>query len=53
MVVSGGSQGGALALAAASLSQRASVVLADVPFLSDFRRAVAITDSAPYSEIRE
>ena len=29
------------------------MVLADVPFLSDFRRAVAITDAAPYSEIRE
>jgi cephalosporin-C deacetylase len=53
VVVSGGSQGGALSLAAASLSQQASVVLADVPFLSDFRRAVAITDTEPYSEIRE
>ena len=52
VVLSGASQGGALALAAASLSQQGSVVLADVPFLSDFRRAVAITDSAPYSEIR-
>jgi cephalosporin-C deacetylase len=53
VVVSGGSQGGALALAAASLSQQASLVLADVPFLADFRRAVGITDAAPYSEIRE
>ncbi|MDF2729460.1 MAG: acetyl xylan esterase family protein [Acidimicrobiia bacterium] len=53
VVVCGGSQGGALALAAASLSQRTSVVLADVPFLSDFRRAVAITDAAPFSEIRD
>ena len=53
VVVCGGSQGGALAIAAASLSQRASVVLADVPFLSDFRRAVAITDAAPFSEIRD
>ena len=53
VVVSGGSQGGALALAAASISQQASLVLADVPFLSDFRRAVAITDSVPYSEIRQ
>ena len=53
VVVCGGSQGGALALAAASLSQQASVVLADVPFLSDFRRAVAITDAAPFSEIRD
>lgn len=41
-----------MALVAASLSQHGSVVLADVPFLSDFRRAVAITDSAPYTEIR-
>ena len=53
VVVCGGSQGGALALAAASLSQQASVVLPDVPFLSDFRRAVAITDAAPFSEIRD
>jgi cephalosporin-C deacetylase len=53
VVVCGGSQGGALALAAASLSQQASVVLADVPFLADFRRAVAITDAAPFSEIRD
>jgi cephalosporin-C deacetylase len=48
IVLSGASQGGALAVAAASLSGQASVVLADVPFLSDFRRAVAITDTAPY-----
>jgi cephalosporin-C deacetylase len=49
----GGSQGGALALAAASLSQQAAAVLPDVPFLAHFRRAASLTDEAPYSEIAE
>ncbi len=51
VVFTGGSQGGALALAAANLSGRAAAVLADVPFLAHFRRAVAVTDEPPYSEI--
>lgn len=53
VILAGGSQGGALALAAANLSQAASMVLTDVPFLAHFRRAVAVTDSAPYSEIAD
>ena len=51
LVFAGASQGGALALAAAALSGRAAAVLADVPFLAHFRRAVSITDERPYSEI--
>lgn len=51
VVFTGGSQGGALALAAANLTGRAAAVLADVPFLAHFRRAVSVTDESPYSEI--
>jgi cephalosporin-C deacetylase len=49
----GASQGGALAIAAASLAGNAAAVVPDVPFLSHFRRAASITDAAPYSEIAE
>lgn len=49
--VAGASQGGALALAAASLSGSASAVMPEVPFLAHFRRAASITDAFPYSEI--
>lgn len=49
---SGGSQGGALALAAAALAPGCvKVVTADVPFLSNFRRAVSLLDTMPYAEI--
>ena len=48
----GTSQGGGLALAAASLSDIPSAVIADVPFLSHFRRAVQLVDTNPYSELR-
>ena len=55
IIVSGGSQGGALSLAAASLSAHAEVRVAgaiiDVPFMSHFRRAARITDAAPYSDL--
>jgi len=49
--VSGTSQGGGLALALAGLSTDVAVLLADVPFLSDIRRAILVTDEAPYSEL--
>jgi cephalosporin-C deacetylase len=52
VAVAGGSQGGAIALAVASLRDDLVATLADVPFLSDFRRALAIADAAPYSELR-
>lgn len=52
VAVSGGSQGGGIALAAAALvGQRAKLLMADVPFLCNYRRAVAITDTQPYAEI--
>ncbi len=49
--VAGISQGGGLALAAASLSEGVAGVLADVPFLCHFARAATITDNLPYAEI--
>lgn len=54
VAVTGGSQGGALALAAAAL--RPDVVRvchADVPFLCDIQRAITLAPSAPYTEIPE
>ncbi len=51
IAVAGTSQGGGLALAVAGLSLDVSVLLADVPFLSDVRRAITITDEAPYAEL--
>jgi cephalosporin-C deacetylase len=51
VVVTGGSQGGGLTLAVASLVPDVLAAMADVPFLCDFPRAIAIADRAPYSEI--
>ena len=51
MVVTGRSQGGGIALTVAGLDPSIAVVMPDVPFLCNFRRAVEITDEAPYSEI--
>lgn len=53
ITVIGGSQGGGLALAAAGLAPRVKSLIADVPFLCHFGRAVGMTDAAPYSEIRD
>ena len=47
----GGSQGGGVALAAAALHPAAKAVMADVPFLSDFPRAVRLAPKDPYQEI--
>jgi cephalosporin-C deacetylase len=52
LVTAGGSQGGALALAAAHLAGDVAATLPDVPFLSHVRRAVQITDSKPFGESR-
>lgn len=49
----GGSQGGALAIAAASLGDGVVAACPDVPFLCDIRRAVTICDAHPYREIVE
>jgi cephalosporin-C deacetylase len=51
LAITGGSQGGALALAVAALSERPILSLPDVPFLCDFRRAIQITPNGPYPEI--
>ncbi|MEV7631837.1 acetylxylan esterase [Microbacterium sp. NPDC089318] len=53
VAVIGGSQGGGLALAAAGLVPDVRALIADVPFLCHFERAVGFTDAAPYSEIRD
>ncbi len=55
--VTGGSQGGGMAIAAAGLAKLAGQQLAgalpDVPFLSHFARAITLTDSYPYKEISD
>ncbi|OLP65679.1 Cephalosporin-C deacetylase [Bacillus pumilus] len=49
--VIGGSQGGALAIAAAALSEIPNVVVGDYPYLSNFERAVDVALDQPYLEI--
>ncbi|WP_448719248.1 acetylxylan esterase [Microbacterium natoriense] len=51
VAVTGGSQGGGIAIAAASLSDGLVGVMPDVPFLCHFERAVGLTDRDPYNEI--
>ncbi|CAM3522756.1 alpha/beta fold hydrolase [Occultella aeris] len=51
VIVSGGSQGGGIATAAAALVPDVAGAMIDVPFLQYFRRAVEITASLPYAEI--
>lgn len=51
VAVTGGSQGGGLALAAAGLDPAVKLCLPDVPFLCHYRRATEITDGYPYQEI--
>ena len=52
VAVTGGSQGGGLALAAAALHRDAvSVCHADVPFLCDIQRAITLAPHSPYTEI--
>jgi cephalosporin-C deacetylase len=54
IAVTGGSQGGALALAAAALCPDVvRVCHADVPFLCDIQRAITLAPHAPYTEIPE
>lgn len=50
IAVSGGSQGGGLALAVAGLTD-VQIAMPDVPFLCHFRRATTLVDSMPYGEI--
>lgn len=51
IAVTGGSQGGGLALAAAHLASGVVATMPDVPFLAHFERAVQVTDEAPYAEL--
>ena len=51
IATAGGSQGGALALVAASLDTNVKAVVADVPFLCDFPRAITIAPRDPYGEV--
>jgi cephalosporin-C deacetylase len=53
IAVSGASQGGGIAIAAAGLcGKRVKLLMADVPFLCHFRRATELTIDTGYSEIR-
>lgn len=45
------SQGAGLAIAVAALHPGVALLLADVPFLVNIERAIAITDAEPYAEI--
>jgi len=51
ITVTGTSQGGGIALAAAALAPQIRYALIDVPFLCDFRRATSIALNDPYTEI--
>jgi cephalosporin-C deacetylase len=51
IAVTGGSQGGGIALAVAGLVDGLVAAMPDVPFLCNFERAVGMTDSDPYGEI--
>ena len=50
--VCGGSQGGATVLAVAGLIDDLTAVMPDVPFMCHIERAVSITDTDPFGEIR-
>jgi cephalosporin-C deacetylase len=51
IAVVGGSQGGGIAIAVAGLAPAVAAAMPDVPFLSDFRRAVGLAARDPYGEI--
>jgi cephalosporin-C deacetylase len=52
VAVTGASQGGGLALAAAALvPERVAVCHADVPFLCDIQRAITLAPQPPYTEV--
>jgi cephalosporin-C deacetylase len=51
IAVCGGSQGGGMSLAVAGLDPRIHAVMADVPFLCDFPRALNVAVREPYTEI--
>jgi cephalosporin-C deacetylase len=51
VALTGGSQGGGITIAVAALVPDVAAAMPDVPFLSDFRRAITFADSDPYGEI--
>ncbi len=51
VAVSGISQGGGIAIAAAGLSTGLIAAMPNVPFLCHFERAVGLTDRDPYNEV--
>ena len=51
IAVTGGSQGGGIAIAAAGLSSHVKVAMPDVPFLCHLRRATEMVNTYPYMEI--
>lgn len=51
VIAAGASQGGGIALAAASLSNSIRGVMSDVPFLTHYERSIQVTDQYPYQEI--
>jgi cephalosporin-C deacetylase len=51
VAVTGGSQGGGIALATAGLVPDVFAAMPEVPFLSHFERAIQITDREPYKEL--
>ncbi|MEV7176937.1 acetylxylan esterase [Kitasatospora sp. NPDC093679] len=53
VAVLGNSQGGGTALATAGLVPDLAAVVAHVPFLCDFPRAVVVTDAHPFREIAD
>jgi cephalosporin-C deacetylase len=51
IAVTGGSQGGGIALAVGGLVSGLRAVLPDVPFLCDFRHSVEVAMGAPFTEV--
>lgn len=51
IAVTGGSQGGGVAIAAAALATGVAAAMPDVPFLCDFPRSITVTPQAPFTEI--
>jgi cephalosporin-C deacetylase len=51
VAVTGGSQGGAITVAASGLVPDLAAALPDVPFLCHFRRAIGLTENQPYAEV--
>ncbi len=51
LAIMGVSQGGGISLAVAALSDRPILAMPDIPFLCDYKRAIAIAPAGPYPEI--